>query len=169
MLGEWVRERMDLQAIGRAGAAIVFAMTMGACSSIELQDTDPIRGWMSALSDFGRLGSEIWRAIRLVVDTGIHSKGWTEEQAVQYFLDNSAITEAQARSEVQRYIVMPGQATAYKIGMIKIQNLRKHAEEELGDKFDIRGFHDTVLGGGSMPLDLLERRVDQWIAEQKAA
>ena len=120
-------------------------------------------------SDFGRLGSEIWRAIRLVVDTGLHSKGWTEEQAVQYFLDNSAITEAQARSEVQRYIVMPGQATAYKIGMIKIQDLRKHAEEELGDKFDIRGFHDTVLGGGSMPLDLLERRVDQWIADQKAA
>ncbi|WP_375208547.1 DUF885 family protein [Hyphomonas jannaschiana] len=120
-------------------------------------------------SDFGRLGSELWRAVRLVLDTGLHSKGWTEEQAVQYFLDNSAITEAQARSEVQRYIVMPGQATAYKIGMIKIQDLRKHAEEELGDKFDIRGFHDTVLGGGAMPLDLLERRVDQWIAEQKAA
>jgi uncharacterized protein (DUF885 family) len=120
-------------------------------------------------SDFGRLGSEIWRAIRLVVDTGLHSKGWTEEQAVQYFLDNSAITEAQARSEVQRYIVMPGQATAYKIGMIKIQDLRKHAEEELGDKFDIRAFHDTVLGGGAMPLELLERRVDQWIEEVKAA
>lgn len=120
-------------------------------------------------SDFGRLGSEIWRAIRLVIDTGIHSKGWTEEQAVQYFLDNSAITEGQARSEVQRYIVMPGQATAYKIGMIKIQELRKHAEEELGDKFDIRAFHDTVLGGGAMPLDLLERRVNQWIEEVKAA
>ncbi|MEZ6000097.1 DUF885 family protein [Hyphomonas sp.] len=120
-------------------------------------------------SDFGRLGSEIWRAIRLVVDTGMHAKGWTEEQAVQYFLDNSAITEGQARSEVQRYIVMPGQATAYKIGMIKIQDLRKHAEEELGDKFDIRAFHDTVLGGGAMPLELLERRVDQWIAEVKAA
>jgi len=120
-------------------------------------------------SDFGRLGSEIWRAIRLVVDTGLHSKGWTEEQAVQYFLDNSAITEGQARSEIQRYIVMPGQATAYKIGMIKIQDLRKHAEEELGDKFDIRAFHDTVLGGGAMPLELLERRVDQWIEEVKAA
>jgi len=120
-------------------------------------------------SDFGRLGSEIWRAIRLVVDTGMHAKGWTEEQAVQYFLDNSAITEGQARSEIRRYIVMPGQATAYKIGMIKIQDLRQHAEEELGDKFDIRAFHDTVLGGGAMPLDLLERRVDQWIEEVKAA
>jgi uncharacterized protein (DUF885 family) len=120
-------------------------------------------------SDFGRLGSEIWRAIRLVIDTGLHSKGWTEEQAVQYFLDNAAITETQARSEVQRYIVMPGQATAYKIGMIKIQELRAKAESELGDKFDIRGFHDTVLGGGSLPLELLERKVDAWIETQKAA
>ncbi|KDA01649.1 DUF885 domain-containing protein [Hyphomonas oceanitis] len=120
-------------------------------------------------SDFGRLGSEIWRAIRLVIDTGLHSKGWTEEQAVQYFLDNAAITETQARSEVQRYIVMPGQATAYKIGMIKIQELRAKAEAELGDKFDIRGFHDTVLGGGSLPLELLERKVDAWIETQKAS
>lgn len=120
-------------------------------------------------SDFGRLGSEIWRAIRLVIDTGLHAKGWTEEQAVQYFLDNAAITEAQARSEVQRYIVMPGQATAYKIGMIKIQDLRAKAESELGDTFDIRSFHDTVLGGGAMPLELLERKVDAWIETQKAA
>ncbi|MAN45212.1 MAG: DUF885 domain-containing protein [Alphaproteobacteria bacterium] len=120
-------------------------------------------------SDFGRLGSEIWRAIRLVVDTGIHSKGWTEEEAVQYFLDNAAITEAQARSEIQRYIVMPGQATSYKIGMMKIQDLRRKAEGELGDKFDIRAFHDTVLGGGALPLKVLERRVDQWIEEVKAS
>ena len=120
-------------------------------------------------SDFGRLGSEIWRAIRLVIDTGLHSKGWTEEQAVAYFLDNAAITEAQAKSEVQRYIVMPGQATAYKIGMIKIQELRAKAETELGDTFDIRGFHDTVLGGGALPLELLERKVDAWIETQKAA
>ena len=120
-------------------------------------------------SDFGRLGSEIWRAIRLVVDTGLHSKGWTEDQAVQYFLDNSAITEAQARSEVQRYIVMPGQATAYKIGMIEIQQMRAKAEAELGDKFDIRAFHDTVLGGGALPLAMLEKKVDRWIEEVKAA
>ena len=120
-------------------------------------------------SDFGRLGSEIWRAIRLVIDTGLHSKGWTEEQAVAYFLDNAAITETQARSEVQRYIVMPGQATAYKIGMIKIQELRAKAETELGDTFDIRGFHDTVLGGGALPLELLERKVDAWVETQKAA
>ena len=115
-------------------------------------------------SDFGRLGSEIWRAIRLVLDTGLHAKGWTEEQAVQYFLDNSAITEAQARSEVQRYMVLPGQATSYKIGMLKILELREKAEQALGDTFDIRGFHDAVLGGGAVPLSVLEAMVDQWIA-----
>ncbi len=120
-------------------------------------------------SEFGRLGSEMWRAIRLVVDTGLHAKGWTEEQAVQYFLANNATTEAQARSEIQRYIVMPGQATSYKIGMIKIQQLRAKAEKALGDRFDIRGFHDTVLGGGALPLDVLARRVDTWIASVKAS
>jgi len=120
-------------------------------------------------SDFGRLGSEIWRAIRLVVDTGLHSKGWSEEDAVSYFLANSAITQAQARSEVRRYMTLPGQATSYKIGMLKIQELRRKAEKELGDKFDIRGFHDAVLGGGAMPLTVLERRIDQWVADVKAA
>ncbi len=118
-------------------------------------------------SDFGRLTTEIWRAIRLVVDTGIHSKGWSEQQAVDYFLANSSVPETKVRAEVQRYIVMPGQATAYKIGMIRIQELRAKAEKELGDQFDIRGFHDTVLGGGPVPLDLLEKRVDQWIAGVK--
>lgn len=119
------------------------------------------------LSEFGRLGSEMWRAIRLVVDTGLHSKGWTEEQAVEYFKENSAITEAQAVSEVRRYLVLPGQATSYKVGMLKIQELRRKAEAELGDKFDIRAFHDTILGGGAMPLAILERRVDEWIASLK--
>ena len=120
------------------------------------------------ISDFGRLGSEIWRAIRLVVDTGLHSKGWTEEEAYQYFIDNAAVTNQQARSEVQRYIVMPGQATSYKIGMLKILELREKAEEELGDAFDIRAFHDTVLGGGALPLEILERRVNTWIEKVKA-
>ena len=119
-------------------------------------------------SKFGQLSSEMWRAIRLVVDTGLHAKGWTEEQAVEYFDANSAVPLTAIRSEVQRYLVMPGQATAYKIGMIRIQELRRKAETELGDKFDIKGFHDTVLGGGALPLTLLERRVDQWIASQKA-
>ena len=120
-------------------------------------------------SRFGRLGSEMWRAIRLVVDTGLHAKGWSEEQAVQYFLANSATTEAQARSEVRRYMVTPGQATAYKIGMLKIQELRRKAEAALGERFDIRAFHDTVLGGGSMPLTMLEQRIDRWIAAVHAS
>jgi uncharacterized protein (DUF885 family) len=120
------------------------------------------------LSDFGRLGSEIWRAVRLVVDTGLHAKGWSEQDAIDYFLANTAAPEGQARSEVRRYIVLPGQATSYKVGMLKIQELRAKAETELGDAFDIRGFHDTVLGGGAMPLAILERRVDEWVAEMQA-
>ncbi|HEY0685873.1 MAG TPA: DUF885 domain-containing protein [Steroidobacter sp.] len=119
-------------------------------------------------SDFGRLTTEIWRAIRLVIDTGLHSKGWTEEQSVEYFLANSPAAEGQIRAEVRRYIIMPGQATGYKIGMIKMEELRKRAEDRLGSKFDIRGFHDTIIGRAQMPLDLLDRRIDRWIAEQMA-
>ena len=118
-------------------------------------------------SDFGRLSSELWRAIRLVVDTGLHSKGWTEAQAIEYFSDNSPMPLETIRNEVRRYIVMPGQATSYKIGMIRIQQLRAEAERELGEEFDIRAFHDVVLGGGSLPLSLLDRRVREWIAERK--
>ena len=120
-------------------------------------------------AEFGRLMSEMWRAIRLVVDTGLHAKGWTEEQAVAYFAENSSILKAAMESEVRRYLIMPGQATSYKIGMNKMLELRAKAENALGDKFDIRGFHDTILGGGALPLDLLEKRVDGWIAAQKAA
>lgn len=120
-------------------------------------------------SDFGRLTTEIWRAIRLVVDSGLHSKGWTEEEAVAYFIANSPAAEGQIRSEIQRYIVMPGQATAYKVGMLKILELRENAKAELGDDFDIRGFHDTVLGGGAMPLSMLEDRVNAWVEESKAS
>jgi len=119
-------------------------------------------------SDFGRLSSEMWRAVRLVVDTGLHAKGWTEQQAVEFFDANTSIPLTAVKSEVRRYLIMPGQATAYKVGMIKIQELRRKAETELGDKFDIKGFHDTVLGGGALPLELLERRVDQWIASRKS-
>src|SRR5690606_13390864 len=127
-------------------------------------------GYQNPYYDFGRLVNEIWRAIRLVVDTGLHSKGWTEEQAIQYFKDNSSISEGAIVAEVQRYMVMPGQATAYKIGMLKIQELRKKAEDALGDKFDIKDFHDVILGGGAMPLEILERQVNLWIeAEQKKA
>ena len=119
-------------------------------------------------SEFGRLGSEMWRAIRLVVDTGLHAKGWTEDDAIAYFLDNAAITRQQAVAETRRYIVWPGQATSYKIGMLKIIELRAQAEAELGDKFDIRRFHDVVLGGGALPLAILEKNINRWVEDTKA-
>ena len=125
-------------------------------------------GYEDPYSDFGRLVTEMWRAIRLVVDTGLHAKGWTEADAVAYFKEHSPIADGAIRAEVRRYMVMPGQATGYKIGMIKIEELRAHAEEELGDQFDIRSFHDTVLGGGSLPLHILEDEVNRWIDSQKA-
>jgi len=122
-------------------------------------------GFEDPYSDFGRLGGEIWRAIRLVVDTGIHSKRWTEEEAVQYFLANSPQAEGAVRSEIKRYIATPGQATAYKIGMLKIQEVRRNAEQALREAFDIREFHDIVLGAGALPLPLLEARVNRWISD----
>ncbi|SKB29992.1 DUF885 domain-containing protein [Maribacter arcticus] len=124
-------------------------------------------GYQNPYYDFGRLVNEIWRAIRLVVDTGIHAKGWTEADAIKYFTENSSISQGAIKAEVQRYMVMPGQATSYKIGMLKIQELRKMAETELGNKFDIKGFHDIILGGGALPLELLERKVKAWISIQK--
>ncbi|WP_289031668.1 DUF885 domain-containing protein [uncultured Paraglaciecola sp.] len=121
----------------------------------------------SPYTDFGRLVTEMWRAIRLVVDTGIHSKGWTEQQAIDYFKQNSPISEAAISAEVRRYFAWPSQATGYKVGMLKIIELREKAELALGEQFDIKEFHDTVLGGGSVPLSVLERMVDNWIATVK--
>jgi len=118
-------------------------------------------------NDFGRLMTEMWRAVRLVVDTGLHHYGWTEQQAVKYMLDNNPIAPGAAISEIHRYQVIPGQATSYKIGMLKIMELRARAEKELGDRFDIREFHDAVLVGGALPSDLLERRVSAWIESVK--
>ncbi len=124
-------------------------------------------GYQNDFSDFGRLVNEIWRAVRLVVDTGLHSKGWTEAQAIAYFKEKTPVSAEAITSEVRRYIVWPGQATAYKVGMLKIVALRAKAEKELAEKFDIKGFHDTVLGGGALPLAILERRVEAWIASIK--
>ena len=118
-------------------------------------------------SDYGRLQGDIWRAIRLVVDTGVHSDHWTREQMVQYFHDHSAIDDTSVQAEVDRYIANPGQALAYKIGQLKILELRDKAKNELGDRFDIRAFHDQVLDSGAMPLDVLSDRIDAWIASQK--
>ncbi|MBY0487255.1 MAG: DUF885 domain-containing protein [Flavobacteriaceae bacterium] len=116
---------------------------------------------------FGMLGSEMHRAIRLVVDTGLHSKGWTREQAIQYSLDNEAESEASIISEIERYMAIPGQALSYKIGQLKIIELRKKAEKELGNKFDIKKYHQIVLESGVMPLALLEKKVDNWIKSSK--
>ncbi len=118
-------------------------------------------------SDFGRLGMELWRACRLVVDTGIHDKRWTREQAIQYLKDNTPNPDGDIEKAIERYIVYPGQATAYLIGKLKIMELRGRAQTALGDKFDFRSFHDVVLESGPVPLDVLERRVDVWIAAQK--
>ena len=119
-------------------------------------------------SKFGQLTYEMWRAIRLVVDTGMHSKGWTRQQAIDYFKANAGKAEHDIEVEVDRYIVWPGQALAYKIGELKIKELRAYAEKEQGPKFDVRAFHDHVLGNGALPLDLLEKNIKAWVGEEKA-
>ena len=117
-------------------------------------------------SHFGALTYEMWRAVRLVVDTGLHYKGWTRQQAIDFFKDNAAKTEHDIVNEIDRYIGNPGQALAYKIGQLKILAIRASAEAQLGDDFDIRAFHDHLLGAGALPLDLLQQRMDTWIAAQ---
>jgi uncharacterized protein (DUF885 family) len=120
-------------------------------------------------SEFGALTYDMWRAVRLVVDTGIHYKGWSRQQAIDFFMANAAKTEHDIVNEIDRYIAWPGQALAYKIGQLKIRELRTRAEEALGDDFDIRAFHDTVLGSGAVPLDVLETKIDAWIASMQEA
>jgi prolyl oligopeptidase len=123
--------------------------------------------YKDAYSQFGQLTYEMWRAVRLVVDTGIHYKGWTRQQAIDFFKDNAAKTELDIINEIDRYISMPGQALAYKIGQLRMQTIRERAELALGDTFDIRAFHDALLGAGALPLDILEQRMDAWIEQQR--
>ncbi len=117
-------------------------------------------------SNFGRLSNEIWRALRLVVDTGLHARGWTRQQAIDYYIANTARSAHEIGNEVDRIIVQPGSVPAYKIGELKIRELRAYAQKELGPRFDLRAFHDRLLGNGQLPLDLLEKSISDWVREQ---
>jgi uncharacterized protein (DUF885 family) len=117
-------------------------------------------------SKFGQLMYEMWRAVRLVVDTGIHSMRWDRQKAIDFYLQNTARQELDAVNEIDRYIAMPGQALAYKVGQLKIAAIRRKAEKSLGEKFDVRAFHDAILKEGALPLDILEARMNQWIDQQ---
>jgi uncharacterized protein (DUF885 family) len=119
------------------------------------------------MQDFGRLADELLRAVRLVVDTGVHAKRWTRAQVVDYFRANTPQSERDIFTETNRYIVWPGQATSYKVGMLKILELRERAKRELGSKFDLRAYHDLVLKNGALPLSLLEENVSAWIERTK--
>jgi len=159
------QELTNLPAFRRFGGETAFAEGWGLYAESLGKDlgvyTDPY-------DYFGYLQNELWRAIRLVVDTGLHSKGWTREQVIKYMLANSAESETQSTAEAERYMAIPGQALAYKIGELKIQELRDRAERELGDRFDVREFHAEVLKDGAVPLSVLEAKIDRWIAAKKA-
>jgi len=116
---------------------------------------------------FGALDAELWRAIRLVTDTGIHFKGWTRQQTLDYMIENSPSEQTRAVSEAERFAAIPGQALAYKVGQLKIIELRQRAEKTLGRKFDVRAFHDEVLKDGAIPLEVLEAKIDRWIASAR--
>ena len=124
--------------------------------------------YQDPVSDYGRLSSELFRAVRLVVDTGIHNKGWSRDQVVEFFRKSGAVDEPTIQSETDRYISWPAQALSYKLGQLKFRELRDRAQKELGPKFDLRKFHDEMLDAGTLPLDMLEARTNKWIAEQKA-
>ena len=123
--------------------------------------------YQDPVSDYGRLSSELFRAVRLVLDTGIHSKGWSRDSAVAFFRASGAVDEPTVQAETDRYISWPAQALSYKLGQLKFRELRDRAQKELGAKFDLRAFHDEMLNGGTLPLDLLDARTDRWIARQK--
>ena len=158
------QELEDMPKFRRFGGYTAYIEGWGLYSEVLPKD---IGLYQNPYSDFGRLAMELWRACRLVVDTGIHAKEWTREQAIDYLVENTPNSVTDATKAIERYIVMPGQATAYKIGMIKMLELREKARTALGDSFDIRDFHDVVLRNGAVPLDVLEQLVDEYIAAAK--
>jgi len=158
------REQQDLPRFRRFGGYTAYIEGWG----LYAESLGPELGmYTDPYQYFGRLEGELFRAIRLVVDTGLHSQGWTREQALDYIVANSATSEARRVAETERYIAIPGQALAYKIGQLKIRELRTRAEKELGPKFDVRKFHTVVLSSGALPLDVLETNVDRWIVAQR--
>jgi uncharacterized protein (DUF885 family) len=154
------KELEELPKFRRAGGFTAYVEGWGLYSELLPKE---IGFYQDPYSDFGRLAMEVWRANRLVVDTGIHVKKWTREQAIKYMTENTPSAELETIKEIERYFVMPAQATAYKVGMMKILDLRAKAKKAMGDKFDIREFHDVVLRDGALPLEILEQRVGHWI------
>lgn len=159
------REMKDLPAFRRFGGQTAFIEGWGLYAESLGKD---LGVYETPYDYFGYLQNKLWRAIRLVTDTGLHSMGWSRDKVIDYMLANSAESKTQATAEAERYMAIPGQALAYMIGARKIRMLREKAKQELGDKFDIRAYHSVVLGDGSLPLDILEEKVDRWIDEQKA-
>jgi prolyl oligopeptidase len=159
------QELTDLPKFRRHGGYTAFIEGWGLYS----EELPKLLGfYKDALSDFGRLSFDAWRAARLVVDTGMHHQRWTRERAIQFFLENTALSELNIASEVDRYIAWPGQALAYKIGQLKISELRAIAKKALGPRFDIRKFHDELLGDGALALDVLENKMQGWIDRESA-
>jgi len=158
------REQQDLPRFRRFGGYTAYTEGWG----LYAESLGPDLGmYTDPYQNFGRLEAELWRSIRLVVDTGLHSRGWTREQVLDYMQANSSSAEARRVSETERYMAIPGQALAYKIGQMKISDLRARAEKELGSRFDVRKFHTAVLAEGALPLDVLEAKIDRWVAAQK--
>ncbi len=157
-----IRQTMGFTAFGEGWA--LYAERLG----LEMGDQATNGLYSNPYDNFGRLNMEMWRAMRLVVDTGIHAKGWTRQQAIDYMIQNSALAPHNIESEVDRYIGWPGQATGYMLGQITIRGLRSYAEQELGEEFDLRAFHDEVVKDGSIPLPLLEKQITRWVMSQRA-
>jgi uncharacterized protein (DUF885 family) len=157
-----IRQTMGFTAFGEGWA--LYAEALG----LEMGDKSTNGLYSDPYDNFGRLNMEMWRALRLVVDTGIHAKGWSRQQAIDYMIENSALAPHNIEAEVDRYIGWPGQATGYMIGQLTIKGLRKYAEQELGDAFDLRAFHDELLKDGSIPLPLLEKQITRWVMSQRA-